>query len=96
MFARVFRVKVPPEAAEKGPGLIQEQAVPRLRQLRGFHAAYWLHDAQAGEGLTVVLWDDEQAARDAEEQTGPMREEMQRQLGVTPQDMREYNVIAHS
>ena len=96
MFARVFRVKVPPEAVEKGPAMAQEQAVPALRQLRGFHAAYWLHDAQAGEGLSVVLWDDEQAARDAEEQMGPKREEMQRQLGVTPQDMREYQVVAHS
>jgi heme-degrading monooxygenase HmoA len=96
MIARVFRVKVPPDAVEKGPRLIQEQAVPRLRQLRGFHAAYWLHDAQAGEGLTVVLWDDEQAAREAEEQTRPMREEVQRRLGVTQMEMREYEVIANS
>jgi sugar (pentulose or hexulose) kinase len=67
-----------------------------MRQLRGFRGAYWLFDSQAGEGMTVLLWNDERAAQEGDEQMRSIREEVMRQRGVTMVDSRGYEVIANS
>ena len=96
MYARVVRVKAPGDAVGQVAYEVTHRAIPMLRQQRGFFAAYWLADRQAGEGMTVVLWEDEQAANKAEEVMRPIREEVMKARGVTPVDMRGYEVIARS
>jgi heme-degrading monooxygenase HmoA len=96
MIARVIRSKVPEGAAERFAPLLEERAVPALKQQSGFRGGYWLHDPASGEALAVLLWDDEQAADAAEEQLRQRREETMREIGVTLQDVRVFQVIANT
>jgi hypothetical protein len=96
MYARVVRSKANPGSAAGAGDAIRERALPALRKLRGFRAAYWLADSQAGEGMTVLLWDDQQAAEEGDEQMRSIREEIMKQRGVTMVDARGYEVIANS
>src|SRR4051812_14250784 len=86
MHARVARIKAPGSAVGGAVEEITQRAIPALRQQRGFRAAYWLADREAGEGLTIILFDDEQALKDAEATMRPIREAAQQARGVTQVD----------
>ena len=95
MYARVMSVKsAADEDTQQAGALLRERALPAMRQLRGFRGAYFLRDSQTGEGLTILLWDDQQAAEAGEEAMRPTREELMKQRGVTLQSARGYEVIA--
>jgi hypothetical protein len=64
MHAVVVRVTVnDAETAQTG---LQEQVVPRVRQLPGFLAGYWTRSN--GQGLSMVLFESEEQARQAADQ----------------------------
>ena len=61
MHAVVVRVTVSdPEKAQKA---LQEEVAPRASQSPGFRAGYWTR--LGNEGLSMVLFDSEDAAREA-------------------------------
>ena len=47
-----------------------KEAVPRVSQARGFVAGYWL-SMPDGRGLSVLVFDSQDAARTVAEQIGP-------------------------
>ena len=47
---------------------LHEVTIPRVRQLPGFVAGYWLEPV-AGKGMSVVIYDDEASARGAADMT---------------------------
>jgi len=58
------------EAAEKR---LEEEIVPRVQQLPGVVAGYWARSDGEGEnGLSMVMFDSEDAARAAAEQVPQM------------------------
>jgi hypothetical protein len=44
---------------------LREQVVPRAKETPGFRWGTWLGPNQSGKGLAVLLFETEQAARDA-------------------------------
>ena len=54
------------DAAEADPARrgLHNQVIPRVSQTPGFVAGYWLEPLD-GKGISVTLWESEQAAREA-------------------------------
>lgn len=96
MYARVVRVTGSTQDLEPIATALQERAIPVLRQQHGFQGAYWMADRQSGRGLTVILWQSEQAANDAEQAIRPLREEVMHQRGVTMEGVDNFEVFAYA
>lgn len=65
MHAVVVRVNIgDPETAEQG---LRDQVVPRVSQAPGFVAGYWTRSDDGGNGLSMLVFDSEEAAQGAAE-----------------------------
>ena len=73
MFARVTTGIGSPERIDDTARVYREQMVPALRQQPGFQGAMYLADRGSGKGISVTLWESEEAARAAEMQAAQMR-----------------------
>jgi hypothetical protein len=68
MHAIVVRVSISdPEAAQKG---LTEMVVPRASQAPGFVAGYWTRADDGSNGLSMILFESEDAARAVAERLG--------------------------
>jgi hypothetical protein len=68
MHAVVVRVSISdPESAQKG---LEEMVVPRASQSPGFVAGYWTRSDDKGNGLSMIVFDSEDAARTVAERIG--------------------------
>ena len=66
MHAIVVRVELPEGGTvEQGRQMVNEQVIPRVRQLAGFRGGYWLAPQTGRDGVSFLLFEDEQSARDA-------------------------------
>ena len=63
MYANFIEVAVDSSVDPERNGL-HEGIIPRVRQLPGFVAGYWL-EPMVGKGMSVVIYDDEASARGA-------------------------------
>jgi hypothetical protein len=64
MFAVVVRVELPEGGTmEQGRQNLETQVIPMVRQSPCFVTGYWLAPAAGREGLSVVIYQDEQSAR---------------------------------
>ncbi len=64
MFAVVTRVELPEgRTIEQGREMLEKNVIPMVRQTAGFVAGYWLSPPTGYEGLSVLLYEDEQSAR---------------------------------
>ena len=91
MHAVVVRVSIGDfEASLKG---LREQVVPRASQAPGFVAGYWTRSEDGRNGLSMALFESEDAARAAAEQvrTAPMVAET-----VTLEDVEVREVVAQA
>jgi heme-degrading monooxygenase HmoA len=64
-------VKVTINELEAAEALLQEQVVPRVSQAPGFVAGYWTRSDDKTNGLSVIAFESEDAARAAAEQMPP-------------------------
>jgi hypothetical protein len=62
--ANVVFVNVDATQADPARRGLHEQVIPRISHSSGFVAGYWLEPLD-GKGISVTLWETEQAARDA-------------------------------
>jgi hypothetical protein len=62
--ANVVFVNVDASQADPARRGLHEEVIPRVRQTVGFVAGYWLEPID-GMGISVTLWESEQAAREA-------------------------------
>lgn len=62
--ANVVFVNVDATEADPARRGLHDQVIPRVSQTPGFVAGYWLEPLD-GKGISVTLWESEQAAREA-------------------------------
>jgi hypothetical protein len=87
MHAVIVKVKInDPEAAESH---LREQVVPGVAQAPGFVAGYWTR--KDNTGVSMVIFDSEDAARRASEQVPSMIPD-----AVTLEDVEVREVVAHA
>jgi len=73
MYARVTTIQGPPESVDESITVTREKAIPQARQIPGFKGALTLVDRTSGKGLTVTLWESEDALRTSDEAANKIR-----------------------
>jgi hypothetical protein len=63
-------VKVTVSDLESAQAALRNEVVPRVAQSPGFVAGYWL-EPEGDQGMSIVLFDSEEAARAAAERIQP-------------------------
>ncbi len=72
MFAVVVRVELPEGGTiEQGRQQLEAEVIPQVRSSPGFVAGYFLAPASGHEGLSVIVYQDEQSARAMAENVRP-------------------------
>jgi hypothetical protein len=68
MFGVVVKVELPEGGTiEQGRKQLDELVIPQVKASPGFVAGYWLSPPTGREGLSFVIYQDEQSARGAAE-----------------------------
>jgi len=75
MYARVTTIKGPPDSVDQATKVVQEMVLPRARELPGFNGILSLGDRETGRGLSVTLWESEEAMAASDEAADAMRGE---------------------
>jgi heme-degrading monooxygenase HmoA len=68
MHAVVVRVSIKDE--ENAQKALKEQVVPRVTQLPGFIAGHWTKSDDGSNGMSLIVFESEDAARAASERIG--------------------------
>jgi hypothetical protein len=72
MHAVVVKVELPEGGTiEQGRKQLEADVIPMVKASPGFVAGYWLSPPTGREGLSIVLYQDEQSARAAAENITP-------------------------
>jgi heme-degrading monooxygenase HmoA len=80
------------------PGRIDEaieqyrSALSRVRELSGNQGAGLLVDRSSGKGISITLWDNEQAMTESREQANQLREQAAEQTAAEIVSVEEYEV----
>ena len=76
---------------------IEDEFVPRLREIPGFAGYYALVDRARGKSLALTLWESEEAMRLSEARLAELRDELIGRMGLPPPTAAdEYEVAVYS
>ena len=89
MHSVVVRVSI--DDYEKGRQFLTEQVVPRVSQAPGFVAGYWTRSEDGGGGMSMMVFESEDAARSVMQM---MESQAMDDQGVTLQDVELREVVA--
>jgi heme-degrading monooxygenase HmoA len=67
MHSLVVEVSIEPGRTDEANQMLQEQVVPAAKGAPGFVAGYWLRSDDGSSGTSVVVFETEDAARQAGE-----------------------------
>lgn len=99
MFARVTTSQTRPDLSsedrDRMTDFILEQVIPAARRMDGFKGGYWLGDLKTGKGLTITLWESEEAERTSQAAASQVRQEATSALSLEVKNVEVYEVLAH-
>jgi heme-degrading monooxygenase HmoA len=81
--ARVSTIQGSTDQIDEGIDRIRDTTLPAVKEIDGFKGILSLVDRQTGKGLTVTLWESEEALRASEEEANRLRREAADRLGST-------------
>ena len=73
MYASLVTGQVKPDKIDQATGIYRDRIIPLAREYQGFNGVYVLTDRASGHGLTIALYETEDAARRVET-SGQFRE----------------------
>jgi hypothetical protein len=86
MYGRLVEIEgVDPSKREEVLGIIRERIIPGLKEIDGFAGFISLVDEENRRARSVVLWETQESADEAERQFAAQREEIVRGMGGTVQ-----------
>jgi heme-degrading monooxygenase HmoA len=94
MYARVSTIQSAADKIDEGIARLRETTVPAVKQIEGCKGIFSLIDRQTGKGITVTLWESEEALRASEEEANRLRREAADELGATTEPMVERYEVA--
>lgn len=84
MFGRLVEIEgMDASKRDEVLGIIRERIIPGMKEIDGFVGFISLIDEQSRRARSVVLWETQESADEAERQFGPKREEIVRGFGGT-------------
>ena len=92
MHGRVTRIEGSPEQVDRGNEYVEGSVLPAARQMDGFRGILSLIDRENGRGLTVTLWESEEAMRASEERADRLRDDAAQAMGGTIAGVERYEV----
>ena len=97
MFARVTTFRGSPgaseEALEQGLRVLKEQVIPAAQELRGYKGVVAVGDRTTGRGITLTLWESEEAMRESEEAANRLREDAAQAMNEAVESVERYEVL---
>lgn len=73
MFARVTTLQGPAGSVDQARTITEQQILPAVRGIKGFRGLLSLADPITGKGITVTLWESQEAMRLSEEAANKLR-----------------------
>ena len=97
MFARITMFRGSPgaseEAVEQGLRVLKEQVIPAAQQMRGYKGVIAVGDRATGRGITLTLWESEDAMRESEEAANRLREQAAQAMDEAVESVERYEVL---
>jgi len=97
MHARTTTVNIDRTKIAEATHIYEDNIIPVLRGLKGFHAAYLLVDHATGQGVSLTIWASEDDAK-AYESSGSYKEQVAKlaALFTSAPSLANYTVTAHT
>ena len=84
MFGRLIEIEgVDPSHRKEAEGVIRERIIPGMKEIDGFAGFIFLVDEENHRARSVVLWETQEGADEAERKFKAIREETVRGFGGT-------------
>jgi hypothetical protein len=84
MYGRLVVIEdVDPSKREEAEGVIRDRIIPGMKEIDGFAGFIFLVDEANQRARSVVLWETQEGADEAERRFKPIREETVRGFGGT-------------
>lgn len=84
MYGRLVEIEgVDPSKREEAQGIIRDRIIPGMKEIEGFAGFIFLVDEENHRARSVVLWETQDGADEAERQFKAKREETVRGMGGT-------------
>jgi heme-degrading monooxygenase HmoA len=94
LHARMTTIHSPAERMDAGIEKVKDDILPAMRDIRGFKGIIGLVDRNANTGITISLWEDEQAMEEAEVEGARLREEAAKAMKAETEPMvNRYEVV---
>jgi heme-degrading monooxygenase HmoA len=94
--ARVTISETPVDKVDFAIKVINEEIVPAVKKMAGSKGAYWLGDRSTGKGITITLWESEEALKAGEEQAKQLRSDAAKKLELKIGSIDRYEVLAQA
>jgi len=96
MHARVTISETPVDKVDLAVKLINEEIIPAAKKIPGYKGGYWLGDRSSGKGVTITLWESEEALKAGEDAAKQLRSEAAKKLDLKIGSIDRYEVLGHS
>jgi heme-degrading monooxygenase HmoA len=93
MFARVSTLQGKPEGVEASVKHMKENVLPAAKQLPGFKGIVSLVDRRTGKGISMTLWESEDALKASEQQADRIRQGAATATDATIQGVERFEVV---
>jgi heme-degrading monooxygenase HmoA len=94
LFARMTTIHSPAERMDEGIEKVKDQVLARMKEIPGFKGIIGLVDRNANTGVTLSLWEDEQAMQQGEEEGARLRDEAAKAMKAETEPMvNRYEVV---
>lgn len=95
MWARISTYDGSPESLDETTTYAREEILPPLRQMSGYRGVYSLGDRRSGKGLSITLWDSEDALRASEAEADRMRRDGAERGAGSVVSVERFEVLLH-
>jgi heme-degrading monooxygenase HmoA len=94
LYARMTTIHSPAERMDAGIETVRDDILPAMRDIAGFKGIIGLVDRTANTGITISLWEDEQAMEQAEVEGARLREDAAKAMKAETEPMvNRYEVV---
>ncbi|MGH3133532.1 MAG: biotin/lipoyl-containing protein [Gaiellaceae bacterium] len=90
---RVSLLDGPPEGIDAGLRDVEDNILPKLRDISGWRGITTLIDRQIGRALTITFWDSDESLRGSEEIANQLRKEAAEAGGETITGVERYEIV---